>query len=185
MMDKLTEVKTIAAEAECLFDESALAQALDDMAQAITEQLSASNPLVLSVLNGGIIPTAELVTRLRFPLEIDSIKVGRYQGETTGSHVMKWMLTPSISLQGRTVLIVDDVLDEGITLAEIRRYCQEQGAASVYAAVLVEKLLDHPKPAQADFVAVKADNRYLFGYGMDYKSYLRNWPGIYACKTVY
>lgn len=184
-MDKLNEVKKVAAEAECLFDKTALATALDDMARAITAQLADTNPLVLSVLNGGIIPTAELVIRLRFPLEIDSIKVGRYQGATTGGTVMQWMLTPTLSLQGRTVLIVDDVLDEGITLAEIKRYCAEQGAAKVYAAVLVEKRLDHPKPAQADFVALEADNRYLFGYGMDYKSYLRNWPGIYACKTVY
>jgi len=67
-------------------------------------------------------------------------------------------------------------------LAAIYQYCLDQGATSVYSAVLVDKLLDHEKPITADFIGLKVDNRYLFGYGMDYKGYLRNAPGIYACK---
>ena len=99
-----------------------------------------NNPLLLSVLNGGIIPTAELALRLRFPLEIDSIKAGRYQGETRGNEI-RWLLKPTIPLRRRTVLIIDDVLDEGITLAEIRKYCIEEGAEAVYTAVIVDKKL--------------------------------------------
>jgi hypoxanthine phosphoribosyltransferase len=121
---------------------------------------------------------------LRFPLEIDSIKAGRYQGETRGNE-MRWLHKPGIPLEGRTLLIVDDVLDEGITLAEIRRWCFAEGAEAVYTAVLVDKQLGREKPCRADFVGLETENRYLFGYGMDYKSYLRNWPGIFACKTVY
>lgn len=184
MIQKLQEITTVAGEAECLYNSAALAAALDKMAQDITARLDGTNPIVLSVLNGGIIPTAELVTRLHFPLEMDSIKVSRYQGETTGS-TLQWTLKPSLTLKGRTILVVDDVLDEGITLAEIRRFCEEQGAETVLAAVIVEKILDKPKPTHADFIALQADNRYLFGFGMDYKNYLRNWPGIFACKQVY
>ncbi|MGI9211371.1 MAG: hypoxanthine-guanine phosphoribosyltransferase [Methylococcaceae bacterium] len=183
-MNKLEEIKRVANEAECLHSRTDLAVALDRIAQEITERLQDTNPILLCVLNGGIIPTGELATRLHFPLEMDSIKASRYQGATQGSTV-EWSLKPTLSLQDRTVLIVDDVLDEGITLAEIRRYCEEQGARDVYAAVIVEKKLNKSKPAQAEFIAVQADDRYLFGYGMDYKSYLRNWPGIYACTTVY
>jgi hypoxanthine phosphoribosyltransferase len=183
-MNILEEVRRVAAEAECLYDVAQIEAALDRMAAAITERLADKNPLLLSVINGGIFPAAPLALRLRFPLEIDAIKAGRYQGATSGSE-MRWTLTPGIPLRGRTVLVVDDVLDEGITLAEIRRWCLAEGAAAFYTAVLVDKQLGRDKPIRADFVGLQADNRYLFGYGLDYKSYLRNWPGIYACRTVY
>jgi hypoxanthine phosphoribosyltransferase len=178
------EIRRVAAEADCLYTEAQVESAMARMAEIITDCLADKNPLVISVLNGGILPTARLVLRLRFPLEIDSIKAGRYQGETSGTE-MRWLLKPGIPLKGRTVLIVDDVLDEGITLAEICRFCLAEGASAVYTAVLVDKKLGKNKPCRADFVGLEAENRYLFGYGMDYKGYLRNWPGIYACKTVY
>lgn len=183
-MNILEEVRQVAAEAECLYTGEQVEAAFDQMAAAITARLADKNPLLLSVINGGIFPASALALRLKFPLEIDAIKAGRYQGETSGSE-MRWTLTPGIPLQGRTVLVVDDVLDEGVTLAEIRRWCLAEGAAAFYTAVLVDKRIGRDKPIQADFVGLEADNRYLFGYGMDYKSYLRNWPGIYACRTVY
>ncbi len=178
------EIRRVADEAECLYSNADLSTQLDRIAAEITACLQETHPIVLCVLNGGIIPTSELVMRLNFPLEMDSIKASRYQGATRGGDI-QWMLEPGLSLQDRTVLIVDDVLDEGITLAAIKRYCEARGAAAVHAAVIVEKILNKPKPAQADFIAVKADDRYLFGYGMDYKNHLRNRPGIYACQTVY
>lgn len=183
-MTILDEVRRVAAEADCLYTEAQVEAAIAEMAEAIAARLADRNPLIVSVLNGGIIPTAKLVLRLDFPLEIDSIKAGRYQGETQGNE-MRWLHKPGIPLRGRTVLIVDDVLDEGITLAEIRRWCLAEDAEAVYTAVLVDKQLGRQKPCRADFVGLETENRYLFGYGMDYKSYLRNWPGIFACKTVY
>jgi hypoxanthine phosphoribosyltransferase len=183
-MNKLEEVRRVAAEAECLYDKPAVDTAFDRMAEAIAGKLRDRNPLLLCVLNGGIFPTAELALRLRFPLEVDSIKAGRYQGDTAGTR-MRWMLAPGTPLAGRLVLVVDDVLDEGITLAEIRRYCLEQGAAQVLLAVLVDKRLNRDKPCRADFVGLETEDRYLFGYGMDYKNHLRHWPGIFACQTVY
>ena len=91
-------------------------------------------------------------------------------------------MKPGTPLKGRTILIIDDVLDEGITLAAIKAYCLEQGANAVYCAVLIDKLLGHEKPIKADFVGLEVENRYLFGYGMDYKGYLRNAAGIFACS---
>ncbi|BBL75957.1 hypoxanthine-guanine phosphoribosyltransferase [Methylomagnum ishizawai] len=179
------EIARVAAEADCLYTEAQIDAAIDRMAADIATRLQDQNPLVLSVLNGGILPTARLLLRLRFPLEIDSIKAGRYQGATRGGAVLRWQHQPDTPLQGRVVLLVDDVLDEGITLAELRRWCLEQGAAAVHIAVLVDKDLGRDKPCRADFTGLVAENRYLFGYGMDYKGYLRNWPGIYACTTVY
>ena len=95
---------------------------------------------------------------------------------------LTWILKPGTPLTCRTVLIVDDILDEGLTLEAIYQYCREKGAVSIYSAVLVDKILDRPKPVQADFVGLQTENYYLFGYGMDYKGYLRNASGIYACK---
>jgi hypoxanthine phosphoribosyltransferase len=183
-MTILEEVERVIAEADCLYTEAEVDKAIERIASQITKYLGDQNPVVLSVLNGGIVPTAQLVMRLRFPLEIDSIKAGRYQGETTGSE-LRWIHRPSTSLKGRIVLIVDDILDEGITLSEIKKACLAEGAEAVYTAVIVDKKLGKEKPCRVDFVGLEAENRYLFGYGMDYKGYLRNWPGIYACKTVY
>jgi hypoxanthine phosphoribosyltransferase len=182
-MNQIQEIEQVAAQADCLYTQADIDAALDRMAAAITERLADQNPLVLTVLNGGILPAAGLLLRLRFPLEIDSVKAGRYQGATSGA-AMRWQHKPEASLKGRAILLVDDVLDEGITLAEIQRWCLEEGAASVHIAALVDKDLGREKPCQADFVGLVAENRYLFGYGMDYKGYLRNWPGIYACAAA-
>jgi len=176
----LKEINQIQATAECLYSEQEAEAALDNMAAAINAQLADCNPLVLCVINGGIVVAGKLLTRLTMPLNIDSISATRYQNKTSGGAIA-WLLKPSLPLKDRTVLIVDDVLDAGITLAAIHQYCLDEGAATVYSAVLVDKLLAVEKPIAADFVGLEVPDRYLFGYGMDYKGYLRNAAGIYAC----
>jgi hypoxanthine phosphoribosyltransferase len=177
----LKEIQHVQATADLLYSEQQVEAALDNMAFAINARLANRNPLVLCVLNGGIVASGKLLTRLTFPLNIDSINASRYQNQTSGGTI-EWVLKPGTPLTDRTILIIDDVLDEGITLAAVKKYCLEHGATAVYCAVLVDKLLDHEKPIQADFVGLQVENRYLFGYGMDYKGYLRNAAGIYACK---
>lgn len=177
----LNEIKTIQETADLLFSEQEVEAALDKIAGQINHQLAELNPLLLCVINGGIVIAGKLVTRLTFPLTIDCINASRYQNQTTGGNI-EWILKPSTPLKDRTILIVDDILDEGITLATIHDYCLEQGATAVYSAVLLDKILGHNKPISADFIGLEVENRYLFGYGMDYKGYLRNVPGIYACK---
>jgi hypoxanthine phosphoribosyltransferase len=182
-MTALDEINKVQAEAEQLYSRQQVEAAMDRIAGRITEALAAKNPLVLTVLNGGIPFAGQLLTRLPFPLELDSIQATRYRGSTTGAGI-SWLHEPVTSMVGRVVLIVDDILDEGVTLAEIVSHCRDKGAAEVFTAVLVEKDLGKPKPCQADFVALKTPDRYLFGYGMDYKHYLRNAAGIYACKDL-
>ncbi len=179
----LKEIRHIQAAADLLYSEQQVEAALDNMAAAISAELANSNLLVLCVLNGGIVAAGKLLTRLDFPLNIDSINATRYQNQTSGGTI-EWLLKPGTPLQGRVVLIIDDILDAGITLAAIKAYCLEQGATAVYCAVLVDKLLGQDKPIRADFVGLQTENRYLFGYGMDYKGYLRNAAGIYACNGV-
>ena len=174
------EVIAIQDSAECLHDAGAVHQALDRMAADISDTLAETVPIVLCVLTGGIIPAGHLLTRLQFPLESDYLHASRYRGETSGAEV-RWLSEPAIELQDRTVLLVDDILDEGHTLADIINYCEQSGAKQVYSAVLVEKLhARRTADVRADFVGLQVEDRYVFGFGMDYMGYLRNLNGVYA-----
>ncbi|MCK5191474.1 MAG: hypoxanthine-guanine phosphoribosyltransferase [Methylococcales bacterium] len=175
------EVSHIESSADLLHDESEVETAIDKMAEKINYLLNDRNPVFLSVMNGGVVIAGKLLTRLNFPLTFDAINASRYLNNTSGGEI-QWIQKPETNLKDRTVLIVDDILDKGLTLEAIIDYCKDQGATSVYTAVLVDKKLDYKKPVIADFVGLKVENRYLFGYGMDYKGYLRNASGIYACK---
>jgi hypoxanthine phosphoribosyltransferase len=177
----LNEIKHIQENADLLYNQQQVEDALDKIGTQINQQLADCNPLILCVLNGGIVSLGKLLTRLTMPLNIDAINASRYKNTTTGGSI-DWLVTPSTPLKDRVVLLVDDILDEGITLSAIREYCLQRGAASVYCAVLINRELQQEKPITADFVGLNIPDRYVFGYGMDYKGYLRNAPGIYACK---
>jgi hypoxanthine phosphoribosyltransferase len=179
----LNEIQAVQQNATCLINPEELEQALDSLAEAINADMAELNPVVLCVINGGIIVTGKLLPRLNFPLNLDSVQATRYRNQTSGSSV-QWLFKPSTDLNQRHVLIVDDILDEGHTLAAIIAWCYEQGAESVSTAVLLEKELEQLKPVTADYVGLSCGNYYLFGYGLDYKGYLRNANGIFACKEV-
>lgn len=179
----LEEIRLVEQQALLLHSEAEVEAALDRMAEQINRTLADSNLLVLCVINGGIIAAGKLLPRLDFPLTVDSIHASRYRNATSGSDI-HWLYKPTTSLAGRSVLIVDDILDEGHTLQAIVDYCLEQGARQAYTAVLFNKQLDQDKPIHPDFVGLEVANHYLFGYGMDYKGYLRNAAGVYACKEV-
>jgi len=181
----VTEAKTVLSEADLLVKEAEVSAAIDRMANEITGQLGESNPVLLCIMNGGLIFTGQLLTRLVFPLEVDYVHATRYGNETTGAH-LHWTVRPQLELKGRTVLLLDDILDEGVTLAAIAEYCRQQGAAKIYMAVMVEKLhLRKVTPGmRADFTGIEVGDRFLFGYGLDYKGYWRNAPGIYAVKGL-
>ncbi len=177
----LNEIKHVVADAEMLYSESEVEAALDNMAHNIHCLLEQRNPLLLCVMNGGLVVAGKLLSRLNFPLTLDAINASRYRNDTRGGDI-RWLYTPISSLSNRTVLIVDDILDEGPTLRAIYDYCQAQGASSIYTAVLVNKQLPYKKPITADFVGLDIPDRYIFGYGMDYKGYCRNLTAIYALK---
>jgi hypoxanthine phosphoribosyltransferase len=176
----MAELQRVLEGAQLLHDAAALHQALDRMAAAITAELADKHPVVLCVLTGGIIPTGHLLTRLTFPLEIDYLHATRYRGATQGERV-QWVCRPKTDLQDRTVLVVDDILDEGHTLADILAFCNAAGALQTYSAVLVEKRHERRADAvTADFTGLHVEDRYVFGFGMDYKGHFRNLDGIYA-----
>jgi hypoxanthine phosphoribosyltransferase len=166
--------------AKCVFTEIEVEAALDNMATQIKKRVGNSNPIFLCVLVGGIIPLGNLLTRLDFPLEMDYIHVSRYGDKTHGSEI-SWKAKPVSNLQGRTVVIVDDILDEGVTLATAVEYCRSCGAKEILTAVLVDKKKERSPGgiADADFKGLEVENFFVFGYGLDYNNYLRNAPGIY------
>jgi hypoxanthine phosphoribosyltransferase len=183
MIVDIETIKKIENESDCLCNSKQLNKALDLLAKQITEDLKDTNPLVLCVMTGGLIPTGHLLTRLSFPLQLDYIHVTRYRGETSGGE-LHWIQEPSISLQNRTILIIDDIFDEGITLAEIEKYCKEKGASEVYSTVLVNKVHDRKVDFKPKYIGLDIEDRYLFGFGMDYKNYLRNTNAIHAVKGM-
>lgn len=175
------DVTAVYNESDCLFDAANINAVLNQMAERITEDLKDKNPLILCVMTGGVIPTGHLLTRLTFPLQLDYVHATRYRGETKGGE-LHWLHEPSISMADREVLIVDDIFDEGVTLKAIADYCKNKGAAQVYSAVIVDKRHNRKTDFKVDYIGVEIEDRYLFGFGMDYKNYLRNINGIYAVK---
>jgi hypoxanthine phosphoribosyltransferase len=151
------------------------------MAGEITSKLKDDFPVVLSVMGGAAVFTGRLLPLLAFPLEFGAIEVTRYNNATQGRDIA-WRLPPKDNVRGRTVLVLDDILDEGITLAAINLKLTEMGAERVYSAVFADKDLGHSKPAHADFVGVTVPNRYVFGFGMDAYGLWRNLPAVYALK---
>ena len=180
-MKSMKDIKQVISQAECLYTNDQVQSAIKRMATEITYDLSESNPLVLCVMTGAIIPAGHLLSQLTFPLQIDYIHATRYCGNTVGGQ-LHWIVKPAHPLKGRNVLIIDDIYDEGITLNEIMDYCWSEGANDVKSAVLVNKLHNRKQKMNISYVGLETNDHYLFGYGMDYHGYLRNMPGIYAVK---
>ena len=155
--------------------------AVERMGIQITRRLENEYPVVLAVMGGAAIFTGQLLPLLRFPLEFGAIEVTRYNNDIQGRDIT-WRLPPRDNVRDRVVLVVDDILDEGITLAAIRKKLLEMGAREVLAAVFCDKDIGRAKPVNADFVGVTVPNRYVFGFGMDAYGLWRNLPSIYALK---
>lgn len=174
------ELMAVHQGADKLFEAADVAAAYDRMAGRISEHIADKTPVILCVMIGGLIPTAELIRRFDFPLELDYLHATRYRGETAGGELV-WRVSPSSDLEGRTVLVVDDILDEGHTLSAILQALRAQQPASLLTSVLLEKQHDRRAPdLKADFVGLNVPDRYVFGCGMDYKGYWRQLDGIYA-----
>ncbi len=177
------EAERVLAEADLLVPAQRVQAVIDALADQIGAKLHDSHPLVLTVMGGAVVFAGQLLPRLAFPLECDYLHVTRY-GDVTAGGELAWIVEPRTSVQGRVVLVLDDILDEGITLAAVKRRLLAQRATAVYVAVLTEKDLGRAKPIAADFVGVRLPNRFVFGCGMDVKGAWRNLPAIYAIKGL-
>ena len=174
------ELAAVAEQSVCVAGESEIAAALDAMALAIRRHLSGDPVVLLCAMNGGVLVAAEMLKRLSLDLQFDYVHATRYRDRTVGDAI-EWRVLPSRSLSGCQVVVVDDIFDQGWTLAAIVDYCQEQGASSVLSVVLVDK--QHQRKVHGfrpDVVGITLPDHYLYGFGMDYKGFLRNRSAIYA-----
>ena len=183
-MTPLREAQAVLGNADCLHDAKTVEAAYDRLAAAIAKDYVAKNPLVLCVMVGGLAPTAAITERLKFPFELDYLHATRYRGATEGGGLV-WKRQPDAKrIEGRAVLVIDDILDEGHTLLAIRAALEQFRPASLKICVLCEKLHDRrAKGAHAEYTGLTVEDRYVFGCGMDYKEYWRQLPAIYAVKN--
>ena len=180
-MTVVQQAKDILASADLIHSAETVSAAVSRIAAEITEKFSETNPLLLCVMSGGVPFAGHLMTQLNFPLEFDYLHVTRYGQETSGG-ALSWRSAPWTSVKDRVVIVLDDILDEGMTLAAIVERLNELGAKGCYTAVATEKLNGKKKPIKADFVALTVPDRFVFGFGMDVRGHFRNLPAIYAMK---
>lgn len=168
-------------EADLLHDMTEIDVNLTRLAEQINEHYAEMNPLVLVVMTGSIMTAGHLIPKLNFAMEIDYIHVTRYGDKTQGGD-LHWQHQPKTALQDRHIVLIEDIFDEGPTLQALRDYCEQAGAASVKCVCLLDKQHDNKVGIKPEFIGLTIPNRYVFGFGMDYKGYWRNAPGIYAVK---
>ena len=173
------DVRDARRNARRLYSARDVARALDRMAAELTPALEHANPVVLAVMHGGAFTALELCKRFRFAYEFDYAHVTRYRGATRGGR-LTWVVRPSRALAGRTVLVVDDVLDHGTTLRALDAELERIGVEKRLSAVLVVKRLAHVMRPSVTVAGLAVDDVYVFGSGMDYRGYWRGLAGIYA-----
>jgi hypoxanthine phosphoribosyltransferase len=166
---------------DMLYSAEQIDKALERLALEISGRLQDTDPLVLVVMNGALMPASQLSLRMSFPFQISYLHATRYRGDTQGSTI-NWVARPNVPIQDRTILVIDDIFDEGTTLKAIIEEMKLLGAKKIYSAVLVNKVHNRKEDLTVDFIGLDVEDRYVFGYGMDYKEYWRNLPAIYAIK---
>ena len=178
--DAAQEALAVRAAAYKLVSAEELCAVFDRLAAEITAALADCSPVLLAIMHGGVYTAVELSRRLDFPHEFDYAHASRYGNDLTGGE-LHWQTYPQAALRGRHVLVVDDILDKGQTLAAVLEALGDIGVARAYSAVLVEKTLEVVRPA-ADFVGLTVPDKYVFGCGMDYKGFWRGLPAVYAVR---
>ncbi len=170
----------IMAVSKCLIKQNELEKLIKIMAKEIEVKLGNSNLIIVTIMNGGLIPTGIFMKYFQPACELDYIHLTRYGNQTTGGRI-KWHRRPQNIIYNRNILLIDDILDQGVTLETAVNECYNQGAKSVHTAVMVKKDITHRQGFQkSDFFALELPDKYLFGSGLDYKGYFRNLDGIYS-----
>jgi hypoxanthine phosphoribosyltransferase len=179
--------RALLANAEEIVSADKVQAAVRNVAEVLNQRFDNDDtgefPLVLGVMGGAVVFTGNLLPQLTFPLEFDYIHVTRYGDLDRGGEVV-WKVIPRQDVTGRTIIIVDDILDEGETLAHVKQRLLDMGAAEVILAVFADKELGKVKPVQADIVGLTVPNQFVVGFGMDAHGYWRNLPGLWVIRDA-
>ncbi len=160
---------------------AAVKRVADVLNQRFADPADSAFPLVLGVMGGAVVFTGQLLPQLTFPLEFDYIHVSRYGDDDQGGRVV-WKVIPRPNVAGRTIIVLDDILDEGETLAHVKQRLLDMGAAEVIITVFADKTIKRSKPVKADIVGLIIPNKFVVGFGMDVYGYWRNLPGLWAIR---
>ena len=182
-----TRARALLANAEEIVSADTVQAAVRNVAEVLNQRFDNDDtgefPLVLGVMGGAVVFTGNLLPQLTFPLEFDYIHVTRYGDLDRGGEVV-WKVIPRQDVKDRTIIIVDDILDEGETLAHVKQRLLDMGAAEVILAVFADKELGKVKPVQADIVGLTVPNQFVVGFGMDAHGYWRNLPGLWVIRDA-
>ncbi len=176
------------SDSEVIRSAEAVSQAVDRWAVRIgidlTPRLKGRTLLAITIMRGGLIPAAWLLQRLQLPVLLDYAHATRYRSGTTG-HQLEWQHQPAIDMNRQTVLIIDDIFDEGHTLAAMSQWCLAHGASQVVTAALVRK--QHARGLARDWLdypGLDVPDEYVFGCGMDIYEHWRHLPEIRAYRPA-
>lgn len=185
-MLSLEFLNQVHAHSTLLFSWEAINEALNRTCAIINHDFQNTNPLFVCCMNGGLLTTAEVAKRLQFPLQLDYVDVSRYENDYSGA-TLKWLKTHKISPYGRAVLLIDDIIDGGLTLAQIKHYYKQCQAASVSVMVTFDKQTTRHKGGlkKADYHALNLPDQFVYGFGLDYHGYMRNLKSVYAVSEAY
>ena len=178
-IDRPASWPELPAGARLVASESDVEDALDRMGAAISRDMAGERPIAVTIMNGGLVFAGKLLTRLAFPLECDYIHVRRY-GRFTHGGELEWIAGPHVDVRGRVVLLLDDILDEGRTLAVVREALLARGAQAVRVAAFALKRRREAPAIAADYVGIEVPDLFVFGFGMDVDGEFRNLPAVYA-----
>lgn len=176
---------SLLSDAELIVDADAVQLAVENVAQELNQRFGQSDsapfPLILGVMGGAVVFCGQLLTKLKFPLEFDYLHVTRYGNKNQGGQI-EWKVSPNANVQGRTVIVLDDILDEGKTLLHVKQRLLDMGAEDIVLAVFADKDINKEKSVTADYIGLTLPNKFVIGYGMDAYGYWRNLPDIWAIK---
>jgi hypoxanthine phosphoribosyltransferase len=178
----VTRAQALLQHAHEIVSPDAVQAAVRKVADVLNARFTAPDagfPLVLGVMGGAVVFTGTLLPQLDFPLEFDYIHVSRYGDDDRGGQVV-WKVIPRQNVAGRTIVVLDDILDEGETLAHVKQRLLDMGAAEVIIAVFADKDIGRHKPIVADITGLTLPNAFVVGFGMDVYGYWRNLPGLWS-----
>jgi hypoxanthine phosphoribosyltransferase len=178
------ECESVRNNSDLIYSAEQIKCAINRLAVELEARLAGRAAHVLCVMNGALIFTSDLVRHIDGDLKIDYLQVSSYGDTTTGGEI-EWHKTPQYPLQDQVIVIVDDIFDRGSTMHALISHCQSQGADEIITCVMLSKNLpNRSHNFKPDLIGLEVDDRYVFGYGMDYKGHLRHMPDIYALKET-
>jgi hypoxanthine phosphoribosyltransferase len=167
---------------EILFTEEAVTERIRELGAQITRDYEGKNPLIIGILKGATLFMADLVKRIEFPVEIDFMAVSSYGQSSESSGVVRIIKDLDQSIEGRDVIIVEDIIDTGLTLVYLKNLLEQRKAASVKLVTLLDKPDRHKVDITADYLGFTVPDHFIVGYGLDYAERYRNLPYVGVLK---